>query len=100
MRIHFERSGGVTGIPIKATIDSQTLTGEETQRLQELMQAVDFFDLPAHLIETSPLGGDQFYYIVTIADEGQANTIKTTDSAAPADLRPLLHQLTLLARRS
>jgi hypothetical protein len=36
MRIHFERSGGVTGIPIKATIDSQTLTDEETQRLQEL----------------------------------------------------------------
>ena len=99
MRIYFERSGGSTGIPLVATIDSQTLTDEEAQHLHELIEATEFFDLPAHLIETAPLGGDQFHYKVTIADGGQANSVKTTDSAAPEDVRPLLHYLNRLVQR-
>ncbi len=99
MKIHFERSGGFTGIPVIVEIDSQSLAEDEVQQLQDLIQAARFFELPAHPPEPSAAGADQFQYKITIEDGGQSHTIETTDGAAPDELRPLLRHLTLLARR-
>ena len=99
MKIHFERSGGFTGIPIVAEIDSQALAADEAQHLNELVRAARFFDLPQHSSESSGAGADQFQYKIAIEDEGRTHTVETSDGAASADLQPLLRQLTLLARR-
>jgi hypothetical protein len=99
MKIHFERSGGFTGIPIVAEIDSQALAADEAQHLNELVQAARFFDLPAHPPKGAPTGADQFQYKIAIEDEKRVHTVEMTDSAVTADLQPLLRQLTLLARR-
>ena len=99
MKIHFERSGGFTGIPVVAEIESQALAAEEAQHLQELVRTADFFDLPAQPPASPAPGADQFQYKITVEDAGQCHTVETTDSAATSDLRPLLNHLTLLARR-
>jgi hypothetical protein len=51
------------------------------------------------LTKSAIKAADQFQYKVTIEDDTQTHTVETTDMAAPAELRPLLRQLTLLARR-
>ena len=99
MKIEFERSGGLTGQYITATIDTQCLDAVEVRRLQELIASAAFFELPSHLPDAAPAIPDQFYYKVSIVDEGQSHSIETTDGAAAAELRPLLHHLTRLARR-
>ena len=99
MKIRFERSGGFTGIPVTAEINSQSLAEDEVQQLQELIQTARFFDLPVHPTEPASGGADQFQYQISIEDGGQSHTIETTDGAATDDLRPLLRHLTLLARR-
>ena len=99
MKIQFERSGGFTGIPVFAEIESQTLDDEEAQHLQELLDTAHFFDLPAQPPTSPPPGADQFQYKITVEDAGQRHTVQTTDSSATADLRPLLQHLTLMARR-
>jgi hypothetical protein len=99
MKIHFERSGGFIGKATTATINSEALTEEEVQQLQALIQAAAFFTLPMQLTKSAIKAADQFQYKVTIEDDTQTHTVETTDMAAPAELRPLLRQLTLLARR-
>ena len=99
MKIQFERSGGFSGIPVVGTIDSKSLAADEVQRLRELIQTANFFDLPSHSPEPASTGADQFHYKIAIEDESHTHTIETTDSAATSDLQPLLRQLTLLARR-
>ena len=99
MKIHFEQTGGFTGIPTAATIDTLALTSEEAQQLHDLIQAAAFFNLPGQLTKSAATVPDQFHYKVIIQDEGQTHTLETTDAAAPPALRPLLRHLTHLARR-
>jgi hypothetical protein len=99
MKIQFERSGGFSGIPIVAAIDSQSLPTDEAQHLRKLVQEANFFDLPPHLPASGRAGVDQFQFKITIEDGERTHTVETTDSAAAADLQPLLRQLTLFARR-
>lgn len=99
MKIHFERSGGFMGVPVVAEIESQALAAEDAQHLHELVRTADFFDLPAHPPTSPAPGADQFQYKITVEDAGHCHTVETSDSAATAELQPLLHHLTLLARR-
>jgi hypothetical protein len=97
MIIHFQRSGGFTGMLVQATINSASLSPAEADKLHNLVQDANFFELPAQLTSTSS-GADQFQYIVSVEDGTRRHTVETSDGAAPPSLRPLLRELTLLAR--
>lgn len=99
MRIHFERTGGIAGMRIKATIDTQRLPGDEAQEVQRLVETTGFFGLPAELRSPTP-GMDQFHFILTIEAGERSHTVSVGDAAAPDELRPLLRRLTILARSS
>jgi len=98
MLIHFERSGGFSGISLAVDIDADTLSPDEASQLRELVASAGFFDLPAETLDSMP-GVDQFSYNVTIESGGQRHTVHATEGAAPESLQRLIDWLNRVARR-
>lgn len=98
MRIVFERSGGIAGRRMTATIDSATLDPAVAVELEGIVSAARFFDQPAGPPAPGP-GADMFQYRVTVERAGRRHTVETSDTAAAPELRPLLMWLDRAARR-
>ena len=45
MKIQFERSGGVAGMRMTTTVNTETLPAAEAQMLREMVDKAKFFDL-------------------------------------------------------
>jgi hypothetical protein len=99
MKVHFERSGGVAGMLLTLTIETETLPEADARELESLIGAAKFFDLP-RVITGTGRGADQFQYKITVETHERSHSVETGDSAAPEALRPLLQRLTTLARSS
>ena len=97
MRIDFERSGGFAGMLVQVTIDTASLPPAEADKLHKLVESANFFALAAQ-ITPAPGGADQFQYVITVEEGDRLHTVETGDGAAPDSLRPLLRELTILAR--
>jgi len=91
MRLSFERSGGFTGILQTKTFDTDALTNEAAAQLIHLVEAADFFRLPAMIATTAQ--PDRFQYQITIETGDRQHTINVSESTAPGTLRPLLDWL-------
>ena len=98
MRISFERTGGIAGMRLATTIDSDNLSAEEAGKLQGLIEAANFFDQPATSHGPVP-GADRFQYKIAVQAEDRCHTIQVNDAALPAVLRPLVQWLTNAARK-
>jgi hypothetical protein len=100
--ITFERTGGFMGKPVNLKIDLDTLPDDQAQKLQNLLLTSDFFEIPentpaAASAARSP-GRDEFNYHVTVEANRSRHTVHTTDATAPANLRPLIEELSRLAK--
>ncbi|WDT77616.1 MAG: hypothetical protein MPW16_10445 [Candidatus Manganitrophus sp.] len=89
--IRFERSGGVAGIRTISTIHSGSLPEEERKHLRSLIDRSGFFGLPEEII--GPPRPDEFLYAITIESDGKTHTVRTTDTTAPEQLKPLIEWL-------
>ncbi len=98
MKIQFERTGGVAGLRLTATVHSGTLSPEEARKVQEMVQEARFFELPSTLLPAQP-GADRFQYKVTVETKERRHTVEIAEGAAPPRLRPLLDWLTAQARQ-
>ena len=98
MRISFERTGGFAGMRLTTTVDTATLPPEEANQLRQLVEAADFFHLPATITSPSPQP-DRFQYRLTVEENGQQHTVRVSEAAAPDALRPLIEWLMDAARR-
>ena len=87
MHIRFARSGGFANMSLKTEIDSAELPPERATELSRLVEKTRPFDQPAQGPSTSM--PDQFQYEMTIEDGGRSRTIRTSDDAAPDDLKLL-----------
>jgi hypothetical protein len=97
MRINFERTGGFLGMRLAVELMTDSLSPEEAEELELLVEKARFFDLPAIL--TSQTGGaDHFQYRLTVERGDQFHTVVTSESATPEDLQPLIERLTNAAR--
>lgn len=98
MKIEFERTGGFMGLRIFAEIDTADLPPEEAEAIHKLLAEANFFALSEELTASTP-GTDYFHYRLTVTPEdGEAHTVRFTDSAAPLEMLPLVRRLTRLAR--
>lgn len=98
MQIHFERSGGFANIRVAGTVDTENLPPEEAQALHDLVESVQFFELPA-VLPAVPGGADRFQYMLTVEDDDQQHTIEIPESAATGDVANLIGRLTALVRQ-
>ena len=97
MQIYFERSGGFMGILLKTSVDTADLATEEAQEIEQALDAAEFFDLPSNLDVQSE--ADRLIYKLSVVTIDREHTALFTDESAPEELRPLLRQLTLMARQ-
>jgi hypothetical protein len=97
VRVRFQREGGFAPIPLRAEVDAASLSPEERDRLIQMIEAADFFNLPSRM--RPRVGADQFTYTITVEAQGEKYTIETTDGSAPEMLEPLLDYLVEVATK-
>ncbi len=97
MKVEFERSGGLAGMRTAATIDSAALPPDEARKLQELVDASGFFDLPVTM-ESPSRGADRFQYKITITAGDRSHAVTASEEAIPAKVKPLIQWLMKAAR--
>jgi hypothetical protein len=97
MRVQFTRAGGFAGMPLSVTIDADTLPPADSQHLRELVEAADFFSLPARLTAPVP-GADRFRYAVAIETRERRHAVEIHEAMMPPAVRPLIEWLTAAAR--
>jgi hypothetical protein len=93
VRVHFERTGGITGRKIEVFVDSDSLPPTQAKRLHTLLAQSRFFDLPLDM-RSSPGGADRFLYRVTVEADSRTRTVEAGGAAVPANMWPLLDWLT------
>jgi hypothetical protein len=96
-RIKYERTGGFAGLKLSTSFELDDLPDEQEKQVLELLDDVDFFDLPPQLLPARP-GSDQFTHKIEVDGKKGKHTVLATDSAAPEKLRELIGLLNLLAR--
>ena len=96
-QIKFERTGGFAGMRIAADIEPDDLPEEQARTLVELLDDMDFNELPEHIAGKS--GADQFTYSITVKTKKWEHTVVTGDASAPEKMHELLELLNQLARK-
>jgi hypothetical protein len=97
-RIKFERSGGFAGMTIARDLKLDELSEEQAHRLSELLDQLDFRELPEQMTDVEDMP-DQFTYVITVETKKWEHTVSTGDASAPEEMQELLQFLNRLARK-
>lgn len=97
-RIKYERTGGFAGMRIATDFKPDDLPDEQRDSLLELLDDMDFKELPAQLKGQSPMP-DQFTYQITVETKKWEHTVIAGDTSAPDKLQELFRLLDRIARR-
>jgi hypothetical protein len=93
-RIKFERTGGFAGIRLAAEFDLNDLPQDQADQLKNLINNLQFDQLPATLQKGQAIP-DGFTYSITV----NQHSVTTTDGSIPEKMQPLLDTLTQVARQ-
>lgn len=91
MRITVQRTGGFTAIPITKTVDVTAMPTNEATQLRQMVEAADFFDLPAEIPSTSQ--PDRFVYQISVEQEGKRHSVTVGETAMGPDMKSLVDLL-------
>lgn len=94
--ISYRRTGGTLDQEIAANFDLNDMPSSHAQRLQNLINESNFFEIP--VIDAAPSGPEEFEYIITVVSMNSIHTVRVTDTLMPKPLRPVIQELTKLAR--
>jgi len=97
LKINFEQSGGFAGLRFSKVIDSEELAPDKAQQLIQLVEAADFFNLPARIASPRPQP-DRFQYKLIVMDQGKQHTVTVSEEAISVNLDPLVKWLAEAAR--
>ncbi len=95
-RIKYERTGGFAGMRLATDLTLGDLSDEFATRISELLDDLDFSELPEQMIDKSV--PDQFTYVITVETAKWEHTVTTGDVSAPEKMQELLRLLDRLAR--
>ena len=96
MHIKFSCIGGFANLDLNFEIDTDELSKEKNEELQNLMKTADLPNTAqSKVVKTQ--GFDSFAYQLVIADEKKKKSFSFTDITAPEEVRPLLDYLRNLA---
>lgn len=96
-RIKFERTGGFAGMRIATDLKLDDLPDEQAHTISELLDDLDFAELPEQMINEEGMP-DQFTYTITVETKKWEHTVVTGDVSAPEKMQELLQLLNRLAR--
>lgn len=96
-RIQFERTGGFAGIRFAADFDPEDLPDEQARELFELLDDLDFDELPEQMLGNGNVA-DGFTYTITVQRNKHSHTVVTGDTSVPEKMQELLQLLNRIAR--
>lgn len=94
--VHFERSGGMSGKPIAARVDTDQLSPDDAQALRYMIADAGFFGLPTRIGDVIP-HPDRYHFKLSVLEKSPAyqnHEVTIEEGHVPGTLRPLLHWLT------
>ena len=94
--INFRRTGGNPAQELSMDLDLNTISASAAQRFERILEESNFFDIP--LVRDLHPEHDEYEYTVTVVAGNDLHTVQATESSMPLGLRPLIEQLTDLAR--
>jgi hypothetical protein len=97
-RIKYERTGGFAGMRIATDFRPQDLPEEQVRAVLDLLDDMDFDELPANMTSDSAMP-DQFTYQITVETKKGEHTVTAGDASAPEKLQELFRLLDRIARR-
>jgi len=97
-KIKYERTGGFAGIRLAADIKVNDLPEDQKKEILELLDDLDFEELPAKLADKMPMP-DEFVYSIIVESEKREYKVLAGESALPSDMQPLLEILERIAKR-
>jgi hypothetical protein len=95
--ITYERSGGFAGLRKRAFVDTATLGPAERAGWEQLIDAAQFFSLPATIPPGNPHERDAFNHFIRVERQGQQHEVRVTGTPASEPLRALVGRLAKLA---
>lgn len=90
MKVLYEQKGGLAGMTLSSSADTDLLPPDEKQQIEEMIRNAKFFDLPSKSSPPNPGAADYYQYKVTVETQQQSHTVETTDLTMPSELRPLI----------
>ena len=97
-RIKYERSGGFAGMRIATDFKPDDLSEEQARTLLDLLDDMDFNELPENLTSESSMP-DKFTYKITVETKKREHTVIAGDASAPEKFQELVRLLDRIARR-
>ena len=97
-RITFERTGGFAGMHNVVNINPHDLPEEQAEALQELLDELDFDELPEQAMNNPSLP-DQFTYRITVETKDGEHSVVAGDTSAPEKMQELIQMLNRIARK-
>lgn len=91
MKILFDQTGGLAGINITSSVDTNSLPREEKERLEEIINSTNFFNLPSNLPPPKN-AADYYRYNITVEEDEHncKHTVELTDLSMLDGLKPLI----------
>ena len=102
MRIEFATEGGVAyfpGLSRPVVLETGELDGAEAERVERLVAASGFFDLPTEASAPRPGAADYQQYTVTIDDGARRHRVRFADPIGNLAQRELIDALKGLTRQ-
>jgi hypothetical protein len=94
--INFKRTGGIMGNDLTMDFDLNNMPASEAQRLHNMLNESRFFEVPVvNDLRASP---DEYEYVITVVAGNSIHTVHVSDTAMPESLRPLVEDLTEIAK--
>ena len=97
-QIKYERTGGFTGMRLSADFDPSDLPDEQIRPLLDLLDDMDFDELPEQLTGATSMP-DQFTYQITVKTQKWEHTVIAGDASAPDKVQELARMLDRIAKR-
>lgn len=100
VRIDFRADGGFAAIPgqrAPVRLDTAELPRGEGDKLEALVRAAGFFDLPASVATTAPGAADYRSYEITVEEDGRSHSVRIDEPVEDEGLSKLVRALRLRA---
>jgi hypothetical protein len=94
--INFKRTGGSMGKELTMDFDLNNMPASEAQRLHNMLNESKFFEIP--VVEDLRASPDEYEYVITVVAGNSIHTIHLSDTSMPQSVRPLVEDLTEIAK--
>ena len=94
--INFKRTGGAIGRELSIDFDLNNMPASESRRLHNMINESNFFEVP--VVNDLQTGPDEYEYVITVVAGNSIHTVQVSDTSMPPSLRPLVEDLTEIAK--